>query len=1317
MQPRTGLKKIQLFFEAFQSKYGLSKVYLLLVVFLLVILLISFIIPIVNFGRFFGTDDYSHLFHTQEMASSTGLSDFYAREASYVSNPGSGENSWNYPFGVWLFGATIANMTGLPPLSAEFLFVILFLCILVGSFYLYSSSFLETKEQQLLSVLFMLAMPSAAIAVLAYRPSVFILPFLFFLLYITFKEPVKWKLFPLVWLSIFVIVISHTGTFIFLITFSILFFLLYCLLWGKLSFSVFLVILSSFFIYIISLSWFPEIANQYNEKSRLLLSPGAFLIKNFNFSLPSELGTIFYQNMLVNQDIIFLLLFAALIFATGMLFRYINITVSKKYSQFKNFYPITLPISNISHSFAATPIWMGPIHAILSLVGFFRIDSRGKCMLISVLIVTLLPDMLHTAEGTITATGATREISFLIIIIPITTVLGFYAIITYLDDVKYPYKNLISLMVWILILLAIIVPPTIATTYYLPKIAGENYIIDGMKWMSNSGDLQEKVSGYGYRTVNIYTNMSTPSVETGSSLSNYLKLLRGSLFSLSENNVYELRRNYDLKYIIVSDKVVSNLGRKSTDLVIDDNTAMDKIYSSKDFGVYEIITTSADQVREQILPGNITLKHIGSSFQIETDVYNIVLNENYPAIKRFGSPNDNYLGSGYFSDNIAISGLRPGNYVNPYIPLDELTSIENSSVDQFSLATTNASSEIIENQIIYRTILKNPDGENEASLIVRYTFYPTTIKRDFIISHDWVSSSTMQYMNIRFTTQLFAPLNDFVIKNSEKKIQRHIYPAQDYVNIDGIVQDLYFYNQDKGIYIKIKPYELYPTSMYYKGSTLYNMSSIYFRQTGSIKAGDSFYVTQYLTSGDEITAEKNILTQDGISLSVFPNGMVPIILSGFSTLNSNAIIANNIKQGYQILSDENVSFTEILDPTKITEFTNLEQNISISNNETTIYNISPPSNMRNPNANNINLQDIENKNIKIIGSTSTGIRIFDNLSAQERSISSLIDYVNNNNLAVIGYMPNSMKYNLDTLKIVSEKKIPFMISNTVDPPKHGFFGLENKNPKMATYHGETGNVVLFPVSSITSEELSTYGDNSEIFSAWKATFDEAVSNDGMVFFIVSARHIGNPDYSENFKDLIQYAKNKGLTFTKPDIITNYLNKIQNIKYSGSIHGDMATINVTNNNDESLQGVTFRIVLPTLENGNYSASGGTIIKTITDNNQSIVYVNTDVVAQNTKEIIIEPDAQREKIVVSIPPHMVEGQNTISIKDIDGTALQDADVIIDTKYYHPDLQGNVKVDLTRGNHTVQIQSPGYEKYSTILVVKGRIYLIEQYFGIGS
>jgi hypothetical protein len=70
--------------------------------------------------------------------------------------------------------------------------------------------------------------------------------------------------------------------------------------------------------------------------------------------------------------------------------------------------------------------------------------------------------------------------------------------------------------------------------------------------------------------------------------------------------------------------------------------------------------------------------------------------------------------------------------------------------------------------------------------------------------------------------------------------------------------------------------------------------------------------------------------------------------------------------------------------------------------------------------------------------------------------------------------------------------------------------------------------------------------------------------------------------------------------------------------------------------------------------------------------------------------------------------------MSIKDVNGKTLGVSDITIDSTYYQSDKNGNVRVDLSRGLHSIKIQSPGYETYSSTAKVRGRIYLIGQYFG---
>jgi hypothetical protein len=221
----------------------------------------------------------------------------------------------------------------------------------------------------------------------------------------------------------------------------------------------------------------------------------------------------------------------------------------------------------------------------------------------------------------------------------------------------------------------------------------------------------------------------------------------------------------------------------------------------------------------------------------------------------------------------------------------------------------------------------------------------------------------------------------------------------------------------------------------------------------------------------------------------------------------------------------------------------------------------------------------------------------------------------------------------------------------------------------------------------------------------------------MIFLIIRSEDIGNPDFTDDFKALFAYAKDRGLTFTTPDIVAGHLKKIQNIQYSGSIQNDMATINLTNNNDDPVLQVAVRIELPALKKGTYSATGGKIVKTETDSEHVVLYVSTDISAHATHHISILPDTPREEIVVILPRQPIEGGQTITLKDKNGNAITDAYAIIDSKYYKPDENGSVHIDLQRGVHRVEIWSPGYEIYTQDLNVKGRIHFIEQLFAMAS
>ncbi len=64
-------------FKRIHSYYAEDRSFFILLLFLIAVLLIGYLIPSLYFGRPFGTDTYTHIFHTQGMYATDSLFDFY----------------------------------------------------------------------------------------------------------------------------------------------------------------------------------------------------------------------------------------------------------------------------------------------------------------------------------------------------------------------------------------------------------------------------------------------------------------------------------------------------------------------------------------------------------------------------------------------------------------------------------------------------------------------------------------------------------------------------------------------------------------------------------------------------------------------------------------------------------------------------------------------------------------------------------------------------------------------------------------------------------------------------------------------------------------------------------------------------------------------------------------------------------------------------------------------------------------------------------------------------------------------------------------
>jgi len=1293
MQLPSMLKKIHVSIENFQSRHNLSRCFVLLFIFLSIVILVSYIVPLIEYGRYVGTDDYTHVIYTQGMDSSKGIFDYYSKMGEGASDPENPENFYNYPFGLWLFGSFVSKITGLTVFTGNFIVLFLYFLVIIGTFFIYSGVFLETKEKKIIALLFMLSMPNVVLILLNYRPSVFVLPFLFMVLYIALQESTHWKQLPILWLSIFLITISHTGTFMFLISVSLGFFLLYSLFWGKFSKNIYISIISTFLIYIITLNWFPQISNQYEVKSTLFLTPGNFLADKLNFVLVKDLANIFYQNFFVGQQLIYAILFAAALYGTSWVLISIHNYISKTIANKTLFPAFVIPLQNISHSATASPIWLGPLHVILSIPGFFRLDAKGKCLFITVIFTTLLPDLLHTSEGIEVATGALREISFLVVIIPVTATLGLLWILSSLNKFKEPLKTRISFIVWFIVLSAVILTPALGTTYYLPKIAGEDYSVNGMIWLGENGKVHEKVIGYGIRTVPIFTNMSGPSVADGSETRTFKQLLQNIHFSSldREKNVNDLRQTFDVTYILSSDKILANFGKTRSGLTIDSNQELDKIYSSRDFGIYEVTASKpGSTIPEYSLAQGLTINKIGSEYEVKSGYYTSTLNENSPILDRFGTKQKNYFGAGFLTENFVISK------------------------NIFVLDNVQFSSEIKNNQILYRTELK-VNETNYASLLVRYTFYPKVIKREYLVSNDRLSGNKSSTISAKFSSLLFSPLSNYIITNNKEQQVRKIYESQDTVEKTIKVEDIYIFNTDnqekQGIRIKNAPTSPFPLTVYYKGSTIYKLSSITTSQSTSLPPGTSLHITQFLSTGDEYGTENKIASQNGVQLTNYPDGIQPIIVLGPGSSFSDT--------GYNLMKNYGIPYSQFISQGSIISSINeveIPLETEISSEEKTPSEVEPLFETEIPLAQNletVNISHLKQQGVGIIGSATLLHRNFDNITTQEKTITSLADYTENQGVTLNGFMPVSFRYNLDTIKVLSENHISFMLSHKVNRPIQGIYDEGYRNPQLAYYNNEPTGVVMMPVSYPTSSSLYAQEDPNVIFSQWRDILNEVADNDEMIVFLFNSVDIGDPTYTSQFSSLFSYAQEKGYTFTSPDTIADHYRLLQNVEYSGYTDMDIASINVTNNNDQMVQKVTFKVALQALDSGHYITSKGKIVKTELSNSTEIVFVSTDIPAHTTQNLVITPDTVRKNLYVQLPQFLSEGPMKITVTDTEGKPIKDAEVIFDNNFYRTGKDGTVTVNAHRGTFTIIIQNPGYEKYTNFIEVKGRLVNILQYF----
>ncbi|WP_165076730.1 hypothetical protein [Methanogenium sp. MK-MG] len=801
------------------------------------------------------------------MYATDSLFDFYEEMGKKVLNPHLEDNLFNYPFGSWLFIAVLAKVGNLEPDFTAYVFSALFLGIVAITYFIFSGLFLETKSQKIFAVLFLFSMPSVVLTVNNFRPSTFVLPFLLFAIYTSYSEEITIKNLFLMLMTVFVIALSHTGTLIYLMIFSIGFFWMYCLFGRKFSRPLFILSSSTFLFFWIAVKFFPHLYQQYAAKATLFLTPGNFLSSKFHIFFADELSNVIYNNLFINHEFVYVIICSAFIFAVGSLLVFLGNEISQHYSRFSNERKFAIiPSTGMSHSFLTTPFWIGPIHVILGIIGFFRLDLKGKCLAVTVVLTTVAPAIIQASEGITGTTGALREISYLYIIIPVVAVLGLWYIVQVLKTKLKNSKMAITIL-FVFIFSVIIVTPVIGNGYYLPSISGDDYIIEGMQWLSGTGNQNEKVAGYGYRTVPVYTEKMDVSygLASGTQTRTFIGLLNGIYFHKNGNHMMDLYSLFGTRYVLISEKLINNLNSDNEGVVIDSQQSLDKIFSSRDFGIYAFFKQSNSPDDGNYIDEQLSINNIGSNIEIKSKSYKVIIDQQTPTIKSIGDISRNYLQEGVMYEMARISWLGNSDDLESYTFFDE-----------------TFTREVVENQIIYRTVLKDERGINDwSSVTVIYTFLPEMIKREFTISNDRLSTSDAPVMKAYFSTNLFMPASTLVLKKSLKRLEKEIYPSEDAVDIDDVYEVFYLSDGDSGLYIKYGDTAPYPRYISYKGSTAYDYSSLSIGNFEMVEPGSSLHLTQYISVGSEDIAEQHIENENRIALHPYPDAIIPLILCGY----------------------------------------------------------------------------------------------------------------------------------------------------------------------------------------------------------------------------------------------------------------------------------------------------------------------------------------------------------------------------------------------------------------------------------------------------
>jgi len=840
-----------------------SKMYIFLLVF---IILAGLVVPTAIYGIPHGTDVYTHLVYTKIMSKTTSLHDFYQECSRKGFLTG-----LDYPYGLWLFASLTTKIAGISPIKASILLPLVNLAITATVYYLFARKSLNVatnlEKYSLISVIMLLSIPYEAIGVVNFSPSMFFMGILIFILYLTLYEEDVIKKYLLLALTVPVLVASHAGTTIFLLSFLIVYSIIYSTLNKKVNVDLIFLIILILFSYHFIITSTPWINGQYIDKGRFIISVGDLFYKVFRNPLFKDISENVYTEIFVDNNTLYYIFVVSTVYTVSYLLTYIRLDgIKKRLKKLKQFSFAAAPlgVSRLPHTPPFWAVWLNPVYVFLAAIGAFKADRTIKALLISLIIVLLPSAYVAGARGL-------RELHYFFVILPIVAAQGFYTVERKIKNFGKTaiLKKVLLFSLSLLFFLQAVVIVMVGNYFYFPKISLQEHEKSGLEWLSGVGKPNEGATGsaYGDR-IFVYGDKIPPDttfVSAGAETVRFYRDLHDAHFTTREYPLKDLYSTFGVKYYILSKRTFKMYEEGPEKIKMNENEYLDRIYSSQNiFSIYKYITSPTKRVNlvSRVSYGSEPLiKDAGTSFLVQTEDYKVRISKEKPKVLYIGNSTSNYLGDGEEYEFLSVR-----TWENSYFyVLDEDVNYEKITLGK--------------NVLTYEGTLKGSNDSKIATIRITLEFFEHAFRRTVEVCNDISGSS----ISIEYADDLTLLANYFKFGGAGKIIDRRIYPNEDY----SLIKDKKFSwiyirgSGNDGIYIKFEPTSPFPAKILYKGLVGYEgyaLIRIYVSQEW-IWPGEEVKIVQWFSIGNFEDAKKRIDKHTFVSMCPYPN-KPPLIIIG-----------------------------------------------------------------------------------------------------------------------------------------------------------------------------------------------------------------------------------------------------------------------------------------------------------------------------------------------------------------------------------------------------------------------------------------------------